>query len=89
MATVHFSEDTLLQTMRSDQTRAALAARADKIAGNARGRVSAHGMRAEVVREDGTRPKGRPYSRVSLIATGNAQDAVPPVVRRVVLEHSL
>lgn len=88
MATVRISEKTLVAAMQSDQTRAVLKERADRIAGNASARVSAHHMKAEVERTDGTRPKGRPYSRIAL-NSADGDHEIPPLVRRTVLEHSL
>ena len=88
MATVRISEKTLVAAMQSDQTRAALKERADRIAGNATTRVSAHRVKADVERTDGTRPKGRPYSRIALTSSED-NHPVPPLVRRDILEHSL
>lgn len=87
MGKVRLSEETLIKAMTSDQTRAALAERADRIAGQASARVSAHGAKVDVERSDGTRPKGRPFSRVAL-SSSDPEHPVPPLVRRAMLENS-
>jgi hypothetical protein len=87
MATVRISEQTLIDAMQSQQTREALKARADRIAGQAAARVAVSRLKTDVERTDGTRPKGRPYSRVALTADG--EHPVPPLVRRQTLEQSL
>ena len=63
------SSDLIVEAMQSDTTRAALAARADAIAGRAEQIAANEGVDAQIEREDGTRPKGRPYSRVSADAS--------------------
>ncbi len=58
------SSELIEAAMTSVATRARLAQVADRMASRAESLASAEGVRMEVSREDGTRPKGRPYSRV-------------------------
>lgn len=58
------SPETIVEAMQSKTVRAALAARADKIANTAKSIASNEKAKVDIEREDGTRPKGRPFSRV-------------------------
>lgn len=66
MATVRVSNDLIVEAMQAQETRDALAAKAQQIASRAaqiaQGEDPAYDIDVRV--ESGTRPKGRPYSRV-------------------------
>lgn len=64
MATFRISRELIEEAMRSKAVRDGLAAKADKVAAAAKSIASAEAPKTEITREDGTRPKGRPYSRV-------------------------
>lgn len=84
MATVHISEDTLIEAMKSEQTRKALAGIANRIAQNAQARLGANKAGDEVSRSSGNRPShDRPYERVEL------DGKTSPLHRRQILEQSL
>lgn len=55
--------------------RRTIARAADRKARNARAIVAAEGLDVTVTRTDGTRPKGRPYSRVSIPASAEFGDS--------------
>lgn len=61
MARVTITSDFIVEAMQSQPVRDGLKARADRIAVAAR----AIDPEADIQRSDGTRPKGRPYSRVT------------------------
>lgn len=47
---------------------------ADRQAGQAAAIAAAEGAKVRIVRQDGTRPKGRPYSRISIPAVDEFGD---------------
>lgn len=66
MATkVTISNDFIVEAMQSETVREALKARAARIAARARALASAEAPDMRIEQIDGTRPKGRPYSRVT------------------------
>lgn len=74
MARVEVSSELIEEAMRSAETRAGLGARAESIRGRAASLAAAEDTRTQTPRvESGTRPKGRPYSRVT-IDDGAAQE---------------
>ena len=64
MATVRISRELIESAMQSRPVRAGCAAVADRKAGNARSIAASEAPEVEITREDGTRPKGRPVSRI-------------------------
>lgn len=72
--------------MRSQVTRRKCAQVADRIASAARGIASAEGVEVAVGREDGTRPKGRPFSRVTVGSAAEFGDQFKP--RRRILARA-
>ena len=62
---VRISNELIVAAMQSDKVRTALAARADQIATRARAIADDEEVEVTITRKDGTRPKGRPYSRVT------------------------
>lgn len=65
MAEFELSGKSIVQAMQAPSTRAALREKAEKIASKARGIASSEGVDMSVDVSEGTRPKGRPYARVS------------------------
>ncbi|MFC5992947.1 hypothetical protein ACFQE5_01830 [Pseudonocardia hispaniensis] len=61
--TVHF--EGVGEVMRAPGVRAELRAAAGRVAGRARSIAAAEGVAASITTSDGTRPRGRPYSRVA------------------------
>ena len=70
MAKVTISGEYIVSVMQSEAVRRALAARADSVRVAAERIAADEEVDAEFTREDGTRPKGRPFSRVSTDAVG-------------------
>jgi hypothetical protein len=64
MATVRISQGLIVEVMQSAATRAALKAKADEKARRADALGSSEGVKINARVSSGTRPKGRPYSRV-------------------------
>lgn len=64
MATVRISYEFVREAMQSGAVRASLRAKADKVATRADALGSSEGVKIDAKVSDGTRPKGRPYSRV-------------------------
>ena len=62
MPSVRVSRETVFKAMQSNPVRAALKAKADKIASRANSMKPSPDTKVWV--EEGTRPKGRPYGRV-------------------------
>ena len=65
MTAINLSEGLIRQAMQSSKVRAALRAKADKVAAEANILGDAEGVEMDATVSDGVRPKGRPYSRVS------------------------
>lgn len=65
MAEFELSGKSIVQAMQSPSVRAALREKAEVIAAKARGIAASDGFAMEVEVEEGTRPKGRPYARVT------------------------
>lgn len=57
------------QAMRADATRRRLAQVADRVAATVRRLAQAEDVQVTVTRSGGTRPKGRPYERVAILAS--------------------
>lgn len=74
------------QVMRSRKVRAKGAQVADDIAARARQIAASEGVDAQITREDGTRPKGRPYSRVS--ARRDQEYGTAATARRAILARA-
>ena len=72
---------------RSPAVRKKLAEVADRIARNAEGIAAAEGVDAKIVRSDGTRPRGRPFARVT--ADGIQEWGTNEVERRRVLGRAV
>ena len=70
MAKVTISGEFIVKAMQSATVRKALAERADRVAQRAEQIAAQEEVDAEFTRTDGTRPKGRPFSRVSTDAVG-------------------
>ena len=64
MPKMEVSPALILATMHLPQVRDALSARAGRVAATAEAITAAEGVEGSVIRESGTRPKGRPYERV-------------------------
>ena len=64
MATIRISSKLIEQAMTSQETRAALASAARRLASKADVLGRSEGVEMECRVESGTRPKGRPYSNV-------------------------
>lgn len=64
-ARVEMSYEFVRGVMQHETTRAALRARRDAIAARAEALAAAEGIDARIEKSEGTRPKGRPYARVS------------------------
>lgn len=64
-ARVRLSSELIVQAMQSQTVRAAVAARADRIASRAKKIAQDEEVDVTITRTDGTRPKGRPFSRVT------------------------
>jgi hypothetical protein len=64
MATIRISSDLIVEAMRSKVTRAALRAKAEKLANRADSLGASEGVEINARVKEGTRPKGRPYARV-------------------------
>lgn len=84
MARDQFGE--LGSIMRSRAVRAKLAQVADEIAQRAETIASSEGAAVNIEREDGTRPKGRPYSRVS--APADQEFGTAYTKRRAILSRA-
>jgi hypothetical protein len=65
MARVEYSRDLILQAMQHPKTRAALASKAAQVRGRAEGLAGSEKVELNTSTSAGTRPKGRPYARVS------------------------
>jgi len=64
-ASIRISSELITEAMQSDATRAGLAERAGRVQSRVTALAQTEGVRIEPARvESGTRPKGRPYSRV-------------------------
>jgi hypothetical protein len=72
---------------RSPAVRAKLAQVADGIAADARAIAATEGADVQVRREDGTRPKGRPYARV--LADADQEWGTSEVARRRILGRAV
>ena len=84
MARVEISPEFIQSVMQSDTVRARLDATAQEAATMAKGIASAEGVsNFEPEVSDGTRPKGRPYSRVSVDKEGDSVDRKLSVLNRV------
>ena len=64
-ARVEITYEFVQAAMQHDSVRAALRARRDVIARRAEAIAADEGVDADVTTSEGTRPKGRPYARVS------------------------
>lgn len=64
MATVRISRELIESAMQAQAVRDGLAARADRVAASAKSIAASEAPEVEITREDGTRPKGRPFSRI-------------------------
>lgn len=67
--------DFVRQVMQSTPVRRMISQVADRKAAQAAGIASAAGVAVPIQREDGTRPKGRPYARISLPASHEHGDS--------------
>lgn len=65
MATVRISRDLIVKAMQSAETRAALRKKADQLATRVDALGGSEGVTMNAAVSEGTRPKGRPYARVS------------------------
>ncbi|MBW8171795.1 hypothetical protein K0651_01865 [Ornithinimicrobium sp. Arc0846-15] len=59
------SNEFIERAMQAPAVRAGLSARADKVSTRAKAIAASEDVDMKIQRRDGTRPKGRPYSRVS------------------------
>lgn len=64
-ARVRLSGDLIVEAMQSKAVRDGVAARADRIASRAEKIAREEEVEVTITRTDGTRPKGRPFSRVT------------------------
>lgn len=71
------------QAMRSSTTRAKCSQVADRIASTLRSVTAAEGLDVSIGRTNGTRPKGRPVSRVTITGTDEWGDSGQPK-RRII-----
>ncbi len=72
---VRLSYQQLGEIARSRQVRKKLDDVADQVAARARAIATAEGLDADIVQKEGTRPKGRPYARVSIPAANEFGDS--------------
>jgi hypothetical protein len=70
VATVRISYQLVREAMQSKPVRAALRAKAEKKARRADSLGSAEGVKIDAKVSEGTRPKGRPYARVTSANVG-------------------
>jgi hypothetical protein len=61
--------------LQSRKVRAKVREVADRMAGQAAAIAAAEGAKVSILRSDGTRPKGRPYSRISVPAVNEFGDS--------------
>lgn len=85
---VRLSYEQLGDIARSEPVRRALREKAKPIAARARRIAASEGVDVEVSVSDGTRPKGRPYSRVSM-TPGDVEHGTAYTERRRILGRSL
>lgn len=64
MARLHISRDLIVEAMQSQPTRDALEKKARELASRADALGASEGVEIEASVSSGTRPKGRPFSRV-------------------------
>jgi hypothetical protein len=65
MVRVEYTRDFIVKAMQHPKTRAALAAKAARVRGRAEALAGSEKVKLDASTSSGTRPKGRPYARVS------------------------
>lgn len=84
MPKIEISPELILGVMHTEKVRAALSARADRVAATAEAITASEGVDGDVIREGGVRPKGRPFERV-LHTNGDQEFGTSSTSRRRIM----